>query len=128
MDSRRFGIIAELRNNEEEIITFFKGLNSEQLEMMVYPDDPGWTVQQVLVHFTTIEGPMQWLFKDITDRANGSDLSSGHMGTQLSYARFLALASRATICQEISSKAPSKASLLDGKWGQGLICDLMASI
>jgi hypothetical protein len=45
MDSRRDGIITELKNNEEEIITFFKGLNSGQLEMTVYPEDPGWTVQ-----------------------------------------------------------------------------------
>jgi hypothetical protein len=72
MDSRCFGIIAELRNNEEEIITFFKGLNSEQLEMMVYPDDPGWTVQQVLAHFITIERSMQWLFKDILAGGPGS--------------------------------------------------------
>ena len=33
--------------------------------MTVYPEDPGWTVQQVLAHFITIEGAMQWLFKDI---------------------------------------------------------------
>ncbi len=91
MDSRRNGIIVELKINEEEIITFFKGLNSGQLGMIVYPEDPGWTVQQVLAHFITIEGPMQWLFIDIlaggpgspedTDTANWSDLSSGPMST-----------------------------------------------
>ena len=55
MDSRRGGIIAELGSNEEEIITFFNGLNSEQLGMTVYPEDPAWTVQQVLAHFIKIE-------------------------------------------------------------------------
>ena len=38
MDNRRNGIIAELKNNEEEIIAFFKGLDSAQLGMTVYPD------------------------------------------------------------------------------------------
>jgi hypothetical protein len=72
MDSRRDDITTELRNNEEEIIAFFKGLNSGQLVMTVYPEDPGWTVQQILAHFITIEGTMQWLFKDILTGGPGS--------------------------------------------------------
>jgi len=72
MDNRRGGIIAELKNNEEEIITFYKDLNAIQLGMMVYPEDPGWTVQQVLAHFITIERSMQWLFKDILAGGPGS--------------------------------------------------------
>ena len=72
MDSRRDGIIAELKNNEEEIITFYKDLNANQLEMMVYLEDPGWTVQQILAHFITIERSMQWLFKDILAGGPGS--------------------------------------------------------
>ena len=72
MDSRRDGIIADLRKNEEEIIIFFKNLNSEQLGMMVYPEEPGWTAQQILAHFITIEQSMQWLFKDILAGGPGS--------------------------------------------------------
>ena len=72
MDNRRNGIIAELKNNEEEIINFYKDLNANQLEMMVYSEDPGWTVQQVLAHFITIERTMQWLFKDILAGGPGS--------------------------------------------------------
>ena len=72
MNSRREGIISELRNNEEEIISFFKGLNPGQLGMTVYAEDPGWTVQQVLAHFITIERAMQWLFKDILAGGPGS--------------------------------------------------------
>jgi hypothetical protein len=72
MDSRRDGIITELKNNEEEIITFYKDLSANQLKMMVYPEDPGWTVQQVLAHFITIERSMQWLFKDILAGGPGS--------------------------------------------------------
>ena len=65
MEKRLDRIISELRNNQEEIISFFKRLTPGQLGMPVYPEDPGWTVQQVLAHFITIEGAMQWLFKDI---------------------------------------------------------------
>jgi len=72
MDSRRDPIIAELKNNEEEIISFFKGLKPAQLAMIVYEEDPGWTVRQVLAHFITIEGAMQWLFKDILAGGPGS--------------------------------------------------------
>ncbi|MGD1975115.1 MAG: DinB family protein [Desulfobacterales bacterium] len=72
MDNRRDGIIAELRNNEEEIINFYKGLNTMQLGMIVYPEDPAWTVQQILAHFITIERSMQWLFKDILAGGPGS--------------------------------------------------------
>ena len=72
MDSRRDDIIAELKNNEAEIINFFKDLNSDQLAMTVYPEDPLWTVRQVLAHFITIEGSMQWLFKDILAGGPGS--------------------------------------------------------
>jgi len=61
-----------LKNNEEEIIAFFKDLNTEQLGMTIYSDDPGWTVQQVLAHFITIEGTMPWLFKDILAGGPGS--------------------------------------------------------
>ena len=72
MDSRRNGIIAELKKNEEEIITLYKGLNSAQLGMMVYSEDPGWTVQQVLAHFITIEWSMHWLFRNILSGGEGS--------------------------------------------------------
>ena len=72
MANRLEGIIAELRSNEEEIITFFQGLSTEQLKKTVYPDDPGWTVQQMLAHLITIESPMQWLFKDLLAGGPGS--------------------------------------------------------
>ena len=72
MESRRNDIIVELKKNEAEIITLYKGLNSERLGKMVYPGDPGWTVQQVLAHFITIERSMHWLFKDILAGGPGS--------------------------------------------------------
>ena len=40
MSTRRDPIIAELKNNEEEIIDFFKRLNSEQLGMTLETVDP----------------------------------------------------------------------------------------
>ena len=72
MDSRRDGIIAEMRNNEKEIINVYKDLNARQLGMIVYPEDPAWSVQQILTHFITIEQSMQWLFKDILAGGPGS--------------------------------------------------------
>ncbi len=72
MTDRLDRIITELKHNEEEIITFYKSLNSKQLALTVYPEDPGWTVQQVLAHFITIEGTMQWLFRDILSGGPGS--------------------------------------------------------
>ncbi|NNL78002.1 MAG: DinB family protein [Desulfobacterales bacterium] len=72
MDSKRDGIIAELRNNEEEIITFYKDLDSVQLDMTVYAEDDSWTMQQVLAHFITIERSMHWLFKNILAGGPGS--------------------------------------------------------
>jgi hypothetical protein len=69
---RRDGIIAELKKNEEEIIAFYKGLNSIELHMTVYAEDDSWTMQQVLAHFITIEQSMQWLFKNILAGGPGS--------------------------------------------------------
>jgi hypothetical protein len=72
MADRLTDILSELKNNQEEIINFFEGLNSEQLGLTVYPKDPGWSVRQILAHFITIEGTMQWLFKDILAGGPGS--------------------------------------------------------
>ena len=72
MSKRRDPIIVELKANEEEIIGLFKYLNSDQLALTVYPDDPGWTVRQVLAHFITIERAMHWMFKDILAGGPGS--------------------------------------------------------
>ena len=69
---RRDGIVAELKKNEEEIIAFYKGWNSVQLDMTVYEEDDSWTMQQVLAHFITIEQSMQWLFKNILAGGPGS--------------------------------------------------------
>ena len=72
MTSRLDRIITELKHNEKETIVFFDSLNAEQLALTVYPEDPGWTVQQILAHFITIEGTMQWLFRDILAGGPGS--------------------------------------------------------
>ena len=72
MADRLAGILTELNHNEVEIIKFFNELNSEQLGLTVYLEDPGWSVRQVLAHLITIEGTMQWLFKDILAGGPGS--------------------------------------------------------
>jgi hypothetical protein len=72
MKDRQGHIIAELKINLEDTVVFFRSLSPEELGIQVYEDGAKWTVKQVLAHFVTIEGTMQWLFKDILAGGPGS--------------------------------------------------------
>ena len=72
MHDRRTPIIAELDKNMKDTITFFRSLSPDDLRIQVYQDGAQWTAQQVLAHFITIEGSMQWLFKNILAGGPGS--------------------------------------------------------
>ena len=72
MKDRRTDIIAELEKNLKDSIEFFRSLSPGELGIQVYEDGAKWTVKQVLAHFVTIEGTMQWLFKDILAGGPGS--------------------------------------------------------
>ena len=72
MKDRRTSIIAELENNLEDTLAYFRSLSPEELSIQVYQDGAQWTVQQVLAHFITIERSMQWLFKNILAGGPGS--------------------------------------------------------
>ena len=72
MDDRRANIIADLEKNLDETIAFFKSLSPDELNTQVYQDGAQWTAQQILAHFITIEGSMQWLFKNILAGGPGS--------------------------------------------------------
>ena len=72
MTDRSTDIIAELEKNLEDSIVFFRSLSPDELGIQVYQDGAKWTVKQVLAHFVTIEGTMQWLFKDILAGGPGS--------------------------------------------------------
>ena len=72
MTDRRTHIIAGLQKNLEDSIVFFRSLSPDELGIQVYQDGAKWTVKQVLAHFVTIEGTMQWLFKDILAGGPGS--------------------------------------------------------
>jgi hypothetical protein len=72
MKNRQTHIIAELKKNLEDSIGFFRSLSPEELGIQVYEDGAKWSVKQVLAHFVTIEGTMQWLFKDILAGGPGS--------------------------------------------------------
>ena len=72
MKNRQTHIIAELKKNLEDSIAFFQSLSPEELGIQVYEDGAKWSVKQVLAHFVTIEGTMQWLFKDILAGGPGS--------------------------------------------------------
>ena len=66
MADRRTDIIGELEKGCEDSITFFKSMTPEELTVQVYQDGAKWTAKQVLAHLITIEGSMQWLFKNIS--------------------------------------------------------------
>lgn len=72
MKDRQLQITAELEKNLEDTISFFRSLSPAELGIQVYQDGARWTVQQVLAHFITIEGSMQWLFKNILSGGPGS--------------------------------------------------------
>ena len=72
MADRRTDIIGELEKGCEDSITFFKSMTPEELTVQVYQDGAKWTAKQVLAHLITIEGSMQWLFKNISSGGSGS--------------------------------------------------------
>jgi len=72
MKDRRADIIAELKKNLEDTVVFLRSLKPQELGIQIYEDGAKWTVKQVLAHFVTIEGTMQWLFKDILAGGPGS--------------------------------------------------------
>jgi hypothetical protein len=72
MNDRRTVIIGGLEKNLEDSTEFFKALSPDELSRQVYQDGAKWTVKQVLAHFVTIEGTMQWLFNDILAGGPGS--------------------------------------------------------
>ena len=72
MKDRQAHIIAELKKNLEDTVVFLRSLTPQELGIQVYEDGAKWTVKQVLAHFVTIEGTMQWLFKDILAGGPGS--------------------------------------------------------
>ena len=72
MSDRRTTILAALEKNLEDTLAYFKSLSPDELNFQVYQDGAQWTVQHVLAHFITIEGSMQWLFKNILSGGPGS--------------------------------------------------------
>ena len=72
MKDRQGHIIAELKKNLKDTVVFLRSLTPQELGIQVYEDGAKWTVKQVLAHFVTIEGTMQWLFKDILAGGPGS--------------------------------------------------------
>ena len=71
MDRRR-EITEALEQGLERSIAFFESLTDEELAHRIYQDGAGWTAQQVVAHFITIERSMQWLFKNILSGGEGS--------------------------------------------------------
>lgn len=72
MSDRLSEIKTNLDKSLEDSIRFFKSLKPEQLNVLVYKEDPCWTVRQILAHFITIERSMQWLFNDILSGGPGT--------------------------------------------------------
>ena len=72
MTNRCEHLIRELERSLRESISFFKGLSRTELKTRVYAEGARWTVREILAHLITIEGSMQWLFRDILSGGPGS--------------------------------------------------------
>ncbi len=72
MTDRREEIIRQLKQNGDDTVVFFRSLSKNQLDLVVYDDEPGWTPRQVLAHLVTIEKSMHWVFQNILEGGPGS--------------------------------------------------------
>ncbi len=71
MSRRKLEIIERLQRQRDASIAWFRSLSPEALSVQVY-DDPAWKVKDVLAHFVTIEGSMQWVFENMLQGGPGS--------------------------------------------------------
>lgn len=71
MTDRKAEITDRLESNRKAISAFFRSLSSENLNVRVYREEPGWTVRQVLAHLVTIEASMHKLFENMLAGGQG---------------------------------------------------------
>jgi uncharacterized damage-inducible protein DinB len=60
-----------LEREGAKTIEFFRALSPDQLNMQVYADGPGWTVHNLLAHFTDVEGMIPRLIRSILSGSEG---------------------------------------------------------
>jgi uncharacterized protein (TIGR03083 family) len=60
-----------LESEGRKTLAFFNAIQPDQWETQVYSDGPGWTVHDLLAHFTEVEGSISRLIRQVIDGGAG---------------------------------------------------------
>ncbi len=72
MSTRLIEIATRLADSGEETVAFFRSLEPEQWESLVYGGEANWRVREMLAHFVAIEDSMHRLFINILEGGDGT--------------------------------------------------------
>jgi hypothetical protein len=64
-------LASSLESEGAKTVEFFRALTVEQWSKQVYTDGPGWTVHDLLAHFTEVEGTIPRLIRSILGGKEG---------------------------------------------------------
>jgi uncharacterized protein (TIGR03083 family) len=64
-------LASSLESEGAKTVDFFQALSTEQWSKQVYTDGPGWTVHDLLAHFTEVEGTIPRLIRSILGGKEG---------------------------------------------------------
>lgn len=64
-------LAASLEAEGSKTLDFFRSLAAEQWQRQVYADGPGWTVHDLLAHFTEVEGSILRLVRAVVEGGAG---------------------------------------------------------
>lgn len=64
-------LASSLESEGAKTLEFFRPLTAEQWTTQVYSDGPGWTVHDLLAHFTEVEGTIPRLMRSILSGKEG---------------------------------------------------------
>jgi hypothetical protein len=64
-------LAASLESEGVKTIEFFKSLTSEQWDLPIYSEGPGWRVHNLLAHFTEVEGSISRLVRQVVEGSSG---------------------------------------------------------
>ena len=60
-----------LESDGAKTIEFFSSLASEQWDLPIYSEGPGWRVHNLLAHFTEVEGSIGKLIRQVVEGGSG---------------------------------------------------------
>ncbi len=64
-------LASSLESEGAKTLDFFRPLTAEQWNTQVYTDGPGWTVHNLLAHFTDVEGMIPRLMRSVLGGSEG---------------------------------------------------------